>query len=105
LAVRLKQLRVARGKSLQEVADAVGASKAHIWDLERGASKNPSLELLKSLSTFYDVPVADLINENPAGAEDPQLAVMYRNLTELSETDRETIKLLMERLKSSRHKE
>jgi len=103
LAVKLKQLRMRSGKSLQEVADAVGASKAHVWDLERGASKNPSLTLIKSLADFYRVGVADLVGENPqAPEEDPALVAMYRNLSELSPSDRETIALLMERLKASR---
>ncbi len=105
LAVKLKQLRIRSGKSLQEVADAVGASKAHIWDLERGASKNPSLILLKSLADFYKIGVADLVGENPAaGEEEPELVALYRNLSELSLADRETIALLAERLKASRTK-
>lgn len=43
LATKLKDLRVRRGQSLQQVADGVGVSKAHIWQLERGDSTNPSL--------------------------------------------------------------
>lgn len=104
LAVTLKQLRLKSGKSLQEVAEAVKASKAHIWDLERGASRNPSLDLLKRLSDFYKVGVADLVGENPQ-QDDPELAVMYRNLAELNETERETIQMLMERLKAGRPQE
>ena len=105
LAVKLKQLRMRSGKSLQEVADAVKASKAHIWDLERRASKNPSLELLKSLADFYKIGVADLVGENPEGPEEEaELVALYRNLSELSPDDRKTISLLMERLKASRQK-
>ncbi|MET3591741.1 transcriptional regulator with XRE-family HTH domain [Mesorhizobium shonense] len=105
LAVKLKQLRMRSGKSLQDVADAVGASKAHIWDLERGASKNPSLTLLKSLADYYKIGIADLVGENPsAEQEEPELVALYRNLRELSPADRETIQILMERLKASRNK-
>ncbi|HEV2501773.1 MAG TPA: helix-turn-helix transcriptional regulator [Mesorhizobium sp.] len=103
LAVKLKQLRMRSGKSLQEVADAVGASKAHIWDLERGASKNPSLNLIKSLADFYKIGIADLVGENPGSPEaEAELIAMYRNLTELSQSDRETIQILMDRLKTNR---
>ena len=103
LAVKLKQLRMRSGKSLQEVADAVGASKAHVWDLERGASRNPSLNLIKSLADFYKIGIADLVGENPGSAEaDSELIAMYRNLTELSQSDRETIQILMNRLKANR---
>lgn len=103
LAVKLKQLRMRSGKSLQDVADAVGASKAHIWDLERGASKNPSLNLIKSLADFYKIAIADLVDENPDSADaDAELVAMYRNLGELSQSDRETIQMLMDRLKANR---
>ena len=49
LSTKLKELRARSRESLQQVADAVGVSKAHIWELERGTSKNPGLDLLKKL--------------------------------------------------------
>jgi transcriptional regulator with XRE-family HTH domain len=60
---RLKELRLRSGKSLQQVADAIGASKAHIWELEANRSKNPSLDLLQKLASYYGVTVAYLIEE------------------------------------------
>lgn len=99
LAVKLKKLRLKKGKSLQDVASAIGVSKSHIWGLENGKTKNPSCELLKKLADFFDLPVSNLIGENPnAPDEDPKLVKIYRNLKELSEDDRETIKLLIEGL-------
>ncbi|MEB4589500.1 helix-turn-helix transcriptional regulator [Candidatus Thiothrix sp. Deng01] len=55
LGTRLKELRLGREVSLQAVADSVGASKPHIWELERGTTKNPSIDLLKKLAMYYDV--------------------------------------------------
>ena len=55
LAMKLQKLRTQRGQSLQVVADAVGASKAHIWELEKGTTRNPSIELLKSLALKHMV--------------------------------------------------
>lgn len=63
LGARLKELRVRKGESLQDVADAVKASKPHIWELEKGESRNPSLELLKSLAEHFDVTVSYLLDE------------------------------------------
>lgn len=60
---RLKLLRVKKGQSLQQVADAIGASKAHIWELESNRSKNPSLELLQKLAGHFGTTVAYLISE------------------------------------------
>ena len=51
LGARLKRLRLKKGESLQQTADAAGVSKAHIWDLETGKSANPSMELLTSLAS------------------------------------------------------
>ncbi|PHR57992.1 MAG: transcriptional regulator [Robiginitomaculum sp.] len=101
-AVRLKKYRVAQKLSLQSLADLVEVSKAHIWDLETERAKNPSLEVLKKLSTHLKIPIATLIGENPEKAEgiaQSESVVMYRDLQGLNEQDRETIKIMMERLK------
>lgn len=101
LAAKLKELRMRNRMSLQELADTVEASKAHIWDLETGRSKNPSIELLTKLSKAFAVGVADLIGENPSGAnEEPQLRAMYRDLKDLSPKDREAIQQMMDHLSS-----
>jgi transcriptional regulator with XRE-family HTH domain len=100
LATRLKELRVKKNLSLQEVADAVGASKAHIWDLETGRAKNPSIELLTKLAKCFGVSVADIIGENPHGAdEQPELVAMYSQLKDLSPGDREAIQSMMDHFK------
>ena len=101
LAAKLKELRLRKGKSLQDLADEIGASKAHVWDLETGRSKNPTIELLVKLSQALDTSISDLIGENPDGdQQNPEVVAMYRDLKGLSDNDRETIKLMMERLKN-----
>jgi transcriptional regulator with XRE-family HTH domain len=60
---RIKELRVRKGDSLQQVADAIGGSKAHIWELESNRSKNPSLDLLQKLATHFQTSIAYLIEE------------------------------------------
>jgi transcriptional regulator with XRE-family HTH domain len=103
LATKLKQLRLKHNKSLQDVADKVGASKAHIWDLETGKSTNPSIDLLKKLGDCFGVSVADLIGENPVGPnEDPMVVAMYRELKELTLDDRKALRVMIDHLKSKR---
>jgi len=103
LGAKLKELRTRKGESLQRVADAVGASKAHIWELETGKSKNPSVELLTELAKHFDVPLASLVGEDPnATGEDPELVTMYRDLKGLTKKDRETIQVLLRGLKEWR---
>lgn len=103
LGSRLKELRIRKGESLQNVADAVGASKAHIWELETGKSKNPSMELLTELAKHFDVSIAFLVGEDPnAAGEDPELITMYRDFKGLTDNDRKTIRSLMEVLRKQK---
>jgi transcriptional regulator with XRE-family HTH domain len=99
LGARLKELRLKKGESLQEVADAVQVSKAHIWDMETGKSRNPSMDLLSRLAQHFETSVSALAGEDPAETEDPQLVAMFRDLKKLTEKDRGTIQAIMKTLK------
>lgn len=94
LGSELKRLRIKENKSLQDVADAVKASKAHIWDIERGASKNPTMDLLDRLATHFGVSVGSLVGEEPPTDMHDELVAIYRDLKNLSDKDRETIRNL-----------
>ena len=97
LAAKLKALRIRKGKSLQDLADDANSSKAHIWELETGRSKNPSIELLTALAKALEVSIADLVGENPTGEnEDPHIVAMYRELKELSPEDRKVIQTVID---------
>ena len=100
LGAKLKQLRMRKGESLQQVADAVGSSKAHIWELETGKNRNPSVDSLTKIAEHFEVSVAFLIGEDPNSAdEDPDLIAMFRDLKKLTDNDRDTIRMLMKGLK------
>ena len=99
-ASKLHDLRVAQRKSLQNVADAVGISKAHVWNLEKGITANPSMDLVVKFAELFRVRVADLVGENPHGVEEPaEMVAMFRDLKGLEEPDREVIRMLMESMK------
>ena len=101
-ARRLHELRTANRLSLQDVADKVGISKAHVWNLEKGLSDNPSMDLVVKLADLFRVRVADLIGENPAAADvEPEMVAMFRDLTKLAPRDREAIRVLMEQMRRS----
>lgn len=84
---RLKALRVSSGESLQQVADSIGASKAHIWELESNKSQNPSLDLLRKIANHFDTTVAYLINEKGGGEKAD--AFFRRNQNKFEELDAE----------------
>ncbi|PJE55527.1 XRE family transcriptional regulator [Marinomonas sp. CT5] len=93
LAERLTELRVGKKASLQAVADAVGVSKPHIWELEKGKTKNPSLELLKELSIYYSVTLDSLVGLESKD-EQNELSLMFREFdtSDLTDSDKATIK-------------
>lgn len=102
-ARRLHELRVANRLSLQQVADRLGISKAHVWNLEKGVSDNPSVDLVVKFAKLFRVGVADLVGENPEAADaEPEMVAMFRELKDLDDRDRETIRVLMEQMKKSR---
>src|SRR3546814_20641460 len=57
LGAKLRELRVERGQSLQQVADAVSASKAHLWEVETGQTQNQSVDLVRRLADQFGVTV------------------------------------------------
>ena len=50
-ARKLHDLRLAQRLSLQDVAKAVGISKAHVFNLEKGITANPSMDLVLKLAS------------------------------------------------------
>lgn len=98
-ARKLHDLRIAQRLSLQDVANAVDVSKAHVWNLEKGLTGNPSMELVVKLAELFRVRIADLVGDNPEGADEPaEVVAMFRDLKKLDDRDRETIRMLMEQM-------
>ena len=64
---KLRALRSKSGESLQQVADSIKVSKAHVWELETGRSSNPSLEILKALAAHFKVTLAYLVEDELLG--------------------------------------
>lgn len=97
---RIKELRMRKGESLQQVADAIGASKAHVWELEANRSKNPSIDLLQKLAAHFSTTVAYLIEE--AEGDGDRAAQFYRRnsakLARLGDKDFAVFEQLLDRL-------
>ena len=87
LAAKLRELRADKKVSLQVVADAVGVTKPHIWELEKGKSKNPSLELLKQLATYYGVTLDYLANMGEGIETNARYNALLRKLNPDSMSD------------------
>lgn len=99
---QLFSLRQKTGETLQEVADKVGVSKAHVWELEKGRSRNPSFELVLKLATHYGVSIDVLTGDaaEPA-AEDLQIERIHRDLDSLSNRDRNIVEQMITAMKEN----
>jgi transcriptional regulator with XRE-family HTH domain len=97
----LFSLRQKTGESLQEVADKVGLSKAHVWELEKGRSKNPSFELVRKLAVHYGVGIDVLTGtaDEPA-ADELQIGRLNRGFEELSVRDRQIVEQMISTMRS-----
>lgn len=97
---RLFSLREKTGESLQEVADKVGVSKAHVWELEKGRSKNPSFDLVCKLADHFGVNIDVMTGatEEP-GKVDIKIAQINRGLEELSDRDRSIVEQMIETMR------
>ena len=98
---RILSLRQKSGQSLQQVADAVGVSKAHVWELEKGRSANPSFELVRKLAQHFGVGL-DVLSGTSAEPDDETLQIerIHRGLEGLSERDRAVVEDLIRTMRS-----
>lgn len=102
-ALRIAELRRQKGESLNDVAAAVGVSKAHIWQLERGTTSNPSMGLVTRLANHFGVTVASLAGEDlEAPDADQDIARMFRQAQELDERDRQVIDEMIQSFRKRR---
>lgn len=99
LGNKIAELRVAKKQSLQEVAEAVGVSKAHIWQMERGRADNPAMGLVTRLADHFGVSVAYLVGEQiDAAGADVQLSRLFRQAQQLDAREREILSDMMQSL-------
>ena len=103
LATRIAELRRQKNESFQDVATAVGVTKTHIWELERGRTKNPSLQVIEGLANHFGVSIAYLVGEDIDAADaDQDLARMFRLAGELEEHERRVIDDMIESFRRRR---
>lgn len=103
LGRRITDLRLKNNQSLQDVATAVEVSKAHIWELEKGRTHNPSMALVTRLADHFGVSVTMLVGEDmEAKDSDPQLQRMFRQATNLKPNERQMLDEMMQSLLRNR---
>lgn len=89
LAERLRQAREYLGLSQEEVAQHVGMPRPAVSQIENGNRRVDAIELAK-FAKLYQRPVSFFTGEEPIG-EAPQLELLKRAASELSEKDRDEV--------------
>lgn len=103
LGRRITELRLKKNESLQDVATAVDVSKAHIWELEKGRTNNPAMDLVTRLADHFGVSVAMLVGEDSRAKDaDPQLQRMFRQAQKLKPNERQMLDEMMQSLLRNR---
>jgi transcriptional regulator with XRE-family HTH domain len=64
----IREAREAEGHSLSKAANLVGISKAHLWELESGGSRNPTIQVIAALAAAYGLDLGALAREAAATA-------------------------------------
>lgn len=99
LGSRMTELRLQAKQSLQDVASAVGVSKAHIWELEKGKTDNPSMGLVQRLADHFGVSVTFMVDEDiEAPDADTDLQRMFRQAKKLNDRERKILDEMMSSL-------
>jgi XRE family transcriptional regulator, master regulator for biofilm formation len=61
---RIKQLRLQRGYSINELSEKAGISKSYLSYIERGIQKNPSLHILSRLANSLGTTLEELLDDD-----------------------------------------
>ena len=105
----VKRLRALRGWSLRQLEQRAGVSYAHIHELEKGKTANPTQETLTRLAKAFGV-APDVLSQSPdSGAEGDdmiptELLDAQINLSRIGELDEEEYKMLLQTIAERRRK-
>lgn len=96
--IRLRQFREAKGLTLQQVADAVGCTKAYIWELEMREGQKPTAERLNAIAKTLGVTIQDLLGEPVADmqAPSPTDVAFFRQYAGRTEEEKERYRQAMQ---------
>ena len=94
---KLRQLRVERKLTLEQLAEQVGSVKGYIWQLENKANAKPSAALLLKLADALGVAPDFLLDDSISEQSESQLdGALFRKIQRLSETDKKQIDRIIE---------
>lgn len=89
---KLRKVRTARKKTLEELAAAIGSSKAYVWQLENKKNAKPSAELLLKIANFLGESPDYFLDDCADEPSESQVEdAFFRKFKKLSESDKRYI--------------
>ena len=87
---RLRRFREAKNLTLQQVADAVGCTKAYIWELEMKDGQRPSAERIQKIAQVLGVTMEDVMGTPMEQAPDasPEDVAFFREYAGMTEDEK-----------------
>lgn len=86
---KLRKVRTSRKKTLEELATAIGSSKAYVWQLENKKNAKPSAELLLKIANYLgESPDFFLDDEASERSENQEEDAFFRKFRTLSDEDK-----------------
>ncbi len=96
---RLRDLRQAHGLTLQQLADAVGCTKAYVWELESRPGQRPSAQRLLDIARVLGTTVEVLLGAEPP-ALSPEDSRFLREYLALPEAERARMRRILKAVRS-----
>ncbi|SFN49681.1 Helix-turn-helix domain-containing protein [Roseovarius lutimaris] len=89
---KLRQVRTNRKKTLEELATAIGSSKAYVWQLENKKNAKPSAELLLKIANYLGESPDFFLDDSVSERSENQVEdAFFRKFRTLSDEDKRYI--------------
>ena len=84
LGVRVRELRLKRGLTLEALAERVGSSKSYMWEMENKDVARPSAEKLQQVALALETTVDYLLTPETVTEEDAADTLFFRKYQNLT---------------------
>ena len=94
---RLRRLREAKKLTLQQVADAVGCTKAYIWELEMKDGQRPTAERIQKIAQVLGVTMEDVMGTHMQQAPEasPEDVAFFREYAGMTDEEKDRYRQML----------
>ena len=101
---RIKELRTAKGLTLDQLAQATGSAKSYIWELENKKPPRPSVDKLSAIAQALGVTVDYLFGRDEQSVGDATDLAFFREYAGLPDATKEQLRQMAKILGAKKEK-